>query len=90
MTCKSEKTNSELKSRLNRIEGQIRGIKKMIEDDRGCIEVMNQLLSVSSAIRGVWEIIAAHHLQECIIEYDSVTERSEAISEIISQIQKLR
>lgn len=90
MTCKSERTNSELKSRLNRIEGQIRGIKKMIEDDRGCIEVMNQLLSASSAIRGVWEIIAAHHLQECVSECCSKAERNEAVSEIISQIQKLR
>lgn len=90
MTCKSERTNSELKSRLNRIEGQIRGIKKMIEDDRGCIEVMNQLLSASSAIRGVWEIIAAHHLQECVSECGSKAERNEAVSEIISQIQKLR
>ena len=90
MTCKSEKTNSELKSRLNRIEGQIRGIKKMIEDERGCIDVMNQLLSASSAIRGVWEIIAAHHLQECISECGSKEERNEAVSEIISQIQKLR
>lgn len=90
MSCKSEKTNSELKSRLNRIEGQIRGIKKMIEDERGCIEVMNQLLSASSAIRGVWEIIAAHHLQECVSECGSKAERNEAVSEIISQIQKLR
>lgn len=90
MTCKSEKSDMELVSRLNRIEGQVRGIKNMIETDRGCIDVMNQILSVSSAIRSVWEILAAHHLQDCLSECEDIEERNGAIREIISQMQKLR
>ena len=90
MACKSEKTDAALIKRLNRIEGQIRGIKNMIEGDRGCNEDMTQILSVSSAIRGVWEILAAHHLQDCLAECEDIDEKNESINQILLQMKKLR
>ena len=90
MGCKSEKSDSALIKRLNRIEGQVRGIKNMIEEDRGCIDVMTQILSVSSAIRSVWEILAAHHLQDCLAECEDIKEKNESINQILEQIKKLR
>jgi len=90
MSCKSEKSNAVLIKRLNRIEGQVRGIKNMIEEDRGCIDVMTQILSVSSAIRSVWEILAAHHLQDCLAECADNNEKKYSINQILEQIKKLR
>jgi len=90
MACKSEKSDSSLIKRLNRIEGQVRGIKNMIEEDRGCLEVMTQILSVSSAIRSVWEILAAHHLHDCLSECEDINEKKDSINQILFQIKKLR
>lgn len=90
MTCKSRKFDVSLINRLNRIEGQIRGIKNMLQADKNCLDVMTQILSVSSSIRSVWEILAAHHLQDCLSECGDIEEKNESINQILSQIKKLR
>lgn len=90
MDCKNEKFDVSLIKRLNRIEGQIRGIKNMVGADRGCIEIMTQILSASSAMRSVWEILAAHHLQDCLAECEDIREKNESVNQILSQIKKLR
>lgn len=52
-------------SRLKRIEGQVRGIAKMIEDDRYCADVLVQLSSVQEALRGVSKEMLRNHLKHC-------------------------
>ncbi len=52
-------------TRLNRIEGQIRGVGKMIEDRRSCVEVLNQLTSIEKALRGVKQVVFRNYLETC-------------------------
>lgn len=53
-------------SRLRRIEGQLRGIQKMIDEDRQCSDIVVQLASVSGALRGVSKDLVKHHLRHCV------------------------
>ena len=51
--------------RLKRIEGQVRGLQKMVEDDRYCADVLTQIASVHEALRGVGKELMRHHLRHC-------------------------
>ena len=51
--------------RLRRIEGQVRGLQKMVEDDRYCADVMTQISSVHEALRGVGRELMRNHLRHC-------------------------
>lgn len=64
----SDKTKSNLVSRLNRIEGQIRGIKGLIEKDTYCDDVLNQIAAVQSALNSVGKLLLEHHMNSCVIE----------------------
>jgi len=52
---------------LNRIEGQIKGIKKMIEDRRYCVDILTQLKAVKAAIHKVEQEVLRTHMQHCLI-----------------------
>ena len=54
-----------MQSRLNRIEGQVRGVSKMMEEQRPCIEVLQQLASVQAALRGVTKDVLRNYLERC-------------------------
>ncbi|MBI2826502.1 MAG: metal-sensitive transcriptional regulator [Planctomycetia bacterium] len=54
-----------LKSRLHRIEGQVRGVAKMLDDERPCIEVLQQLASVQAALRGTTKSVLRNYLERC-------------------------
>jgi DNA-binding FrmR family transcriptional regulator len=53
-------------SRLGRIEGQVRGVARMVEDDRYCIDVINQVRAVRAALDKVEQEILHDHLQHCV------------------------
>lgn len=69
---KTVKVEPELKTknlaRLKRIEGQVRGIQKMIEEDRYCADVLTQISAVHEALRGVGRELLRHHLRHCIAQ----------------------
>ena len=52
--------------RLSRIEGQVRGIARMIADDRYCIDVINQIEAVKAALKKVEDAILADHIEHCV------------------------
>lgn len=54
--------------RLNRIEGQVKGLKRLVEDDTYCVEVMNQISSVHEALRVVGKVLMRNHLQHCVTD----------------------
>lgn len=89
MACRTEKENANLIKRLNRIEGQIRGITKMVETHRDCMDILPQITSATSALRGVWEIIAASHLEECLSNADEL-ERHEVVEKIVKHMKELK
>lgn len=77
-----------LATRLNRIEGQIRGIKGMIERDTYCDDVLNQLAAVQAALGGVGKLLLEGHMRSCIIERIEAGEH-EVIDELLITVNKL-
>jgi len=60
--------NSDLLNRLNRIEGQVRGIAKMIEQDKYCIDILTQVSAVSQAMQAVALRLLDGHLSYCVLD----------------------
>jgi DNA-binding FrmR family transcriptional regulator len=54
-----------LQERLSRIEGQVRGVARMVEEQRPCLEVLQQLASVQAALRGVTKTVLRNYLERC-------------------------
>lgn len=82
----SEKTK--LINRLSRIEGQIRGIKGMLEEDRYCIDIINQAAAVNSALNGFTKELLSQHISSCVKD-DVVSGNDEKLDELIATLQKL-
>ncbi len=59
-------TRREAAQRLSRIEGQIKGIKKMVEQGRNCVEVLAQISAVHEVLRGVGKLIMRNYLENCV------------------------
>ncbi|MER1999649.1 MAG: metal-sensitive transcriptional regulator [Lysinibacillus sp.] len=78
----------DMMTRLNRIEGQIRGIKSMIEQDTYCDDVITQLSATQSALNSVAKILLEGHLKGCVVERLAVGDDT-AIDELVVTIHKL-
>jgi DNA-binding FrmR family transcriptional regulator len=77
--------------RLARIEGQVRGLSKMIEDDRYCIDILTQVKAVQAALRKVEGELLSDHADHCLaqaIASDDKAEREEKVSELIALLMK--
>jgi CsoR family transcriptional regulator, copper-sensing transcriptional repressor len=59
-------TKDRYRTRLNRIEGQVRGISRMIDEDEYCIDVLTQLVAVTKALQGVGLGLLDEHLRHCV------------------------
>jgi len=78
---------------LKRIEGQIRGVQKMVEDERYCVDIITQLHSVIGAILSVEDRIFRRHLEGCVtdsLKGKSQIEKQKKIDEVIKLIQRFR
>lgn len=84
----SESVKKNLTTRLNRIEGQIRGIKGMIEKDVYCDDVITQLSATQSALNSVAKILLEGHLKGCVVDRLSEGDE-EVLDELVVTIQKL-
>lgn len=60
-----EELQADLRDRLSKIEGQVRGVAKMLEGQRLCIEVLQQLASVQAALKGVTKTVLRNYLERC-------------------------
>lgn len=83
-----EKIEHNLSNRLNRIEGQVRGIKRMVEDGAYCDDILNQISSCRSALFGVAKIILEKHMNECI-KTQLVAGDNEVIEELTQTVFRL-
>ena len=83
-----DKMKSSLISRLNRIEGQIRGIKGMIERDVYCDDVLNQISSAQSAMNSVSKLLLENHMKSCLVNRIQSGE-IEVVDELITTIEKM-
>lgn len=84
----SDKLKNNLISRLNRVEGQIRGIKGMIEKDTYCDDVLNQIASTQSALNGVGKALLEGHVKSCVVERIQSGEL-EVVDELLVTVNKL-
>lgn len=64
----SEERKADATIRLNRIEGQIKGLKKMVTEGRPCVEILTQLASTQEALRGLTKVMMRNYLENCATE----------------------
>ena len=77
-----------LAKRLNRIEGQVRGIGRMIDDDRYCVDILTQVSAVQSALDALALKLLEHHLLGCVSHAVASGNGAHAIDEALSVIRK--
>ena len=85
---RSEKEHRDLINRLNRIEGQIRGIKGMVEKDAYCIDILNQASAASSALSSFCKVLLSSHIRSCVAE-DVRQGNEDKMDELVKTLQKM-
>ena len=88
-----QNTKEETLSRLKKVEGQIRGIQKMIEERRYCIDIVMQLTAAEAALHSVAQIILKNHLKTCVLSAfrsDDEKDRQAKIDELMRVYSNLR
>ncbi|MDX2435469.1 MAG: metal-sensitive transcriptional regulator [Acidobacteriota bacterium] len=75
--------------RLSIIEGQIRGLRKMIEGGTGCVEVLTQVSAIHEALRGVGKVVVRHHIETCVTDGLQTDEKKQHQDELMDLIYKL-
>ena len=84
----TERRRRDLVGRLNRIEGQVRGLRKMAEEDRYCVDLLMQLASAQEALRGVGKQVMRHYLQTCATKAIQGRNRDGIYDELMDVIYK--
>ncbi len=85
---RDEKERRELMNRLKRIEGQVRGLQRMLDEDAYCPDILTQASAVQSALNGFCRTLLASHLHSCVTE-DIRAGRDEAVDELMEILKKL-
>ena len=86
-----ERSDEEIKKlfhRLNRIEGQIRGIRGMLEKKAYCIDILGQVSAANAALNAFGKELLAEHIRSCVVQ-DIREGRDETIEELVNTLQKL-
>ncbi|MDY6915252.1 MAG: metal-sensitive transcriptional regulator [Candidatus Cloacimonadota bacterium] len=84
----SDDFKNKLKTRLSRIEGQVRGINRMVQEDVYCDDILNQIAAVQSALKGVGKMLLEAHLKSCVVE--QIQEgKTEVVEELMQTVSKL-
>jgi len=90
---KNKTTHEQEIVRLNRIEGQVRGIRRMIEEERYCIDILTQINSIQGALKAVRENILERHLKGCVkksFTEGDTEDRAQKIDEVIEVLRKFK
>ena len=82
------KEYKDLMNRLSRIEGQVRGIRKMVESDCYCPDILIQVSAVNAALNSFNKVLLANHIRTCVAE-DIREGNDETIDELVVVLQKL-
>ena len=85
---RSEKEYKYLIHRLNRIEGQIRGIKGMVERDAYCTDILVQVSAVNAALSSFNKVLLANHIKTCVTR-DIKEGKEDTVDELVETLQKL-
>ena len=83
-----ERSEKEYKDLIHRIEGQIRGIKGMVEKDAYCPDILIQVAAANAALNSFNKVLLANHIRTCVAE-DIRAGKDEVIDELVTTLQKL-
>lgn len=78
-----------VQKRLKRIEGQVRGLQKMIDTDKYCVDVITQTSAIRSALKGVEDVLLENHLSSCVVGQIKSGKQKKAVDEIL-KVYKLK
>ena len=85
---RDEKVYKNLISRLNRIEGQVRGITKMVEEERYCVDILTQVSAIQAALNAFNKKLLEEHIHTCVV-HDIRAGDEMVVGELCDAIQKL-
>ncbi|TYB88408.1 metal-sensitive transcriptional regulator [Oceaniovalibus sp. ACAM 378] len=77
--------------RLARLEGQVRGVARMVEEDRYCVDILTQTAAIRSALKGVERLVLENHAKHCVEEAigsGNPQDQQEKFNELIALLQK--
>ena len=86
---RSEEEHKKLMNRLKRIEGQVRGVEKMLDENAYCPEIMVQISAINSALNSFNKELLASHMKSCVVEDIQAGKCDEAIDELATLLQKV-
>lgn len=85
---RSQKETRDLITRLSRIEGQVRGIKNMVAEERYCVDILNQVSAIQAALGSFSKVLLENHIHSCVVD-DIRAGKDEAIGELCETIKKM-
>ena len=86
----SHPDHSDNLSSIRRIEGQVRGVQQMIDDKRYCIDIVNQIKAIKSALSRVESQILEKHLRSCVTQVLNKKEMEEKITELVKVFKQVK
>lgn len=85
---RSPEEYKDLVHRLNRIEGQVRGVKKMVDTEAYCVDILTQVSAIQAALNSFNKVLLANHIRTCVA--DDIREgKNEVIDELVATLQKI-
>jgi len=84
---RSEEEYRDLIHRLNRVEGQIRGIKGMLEKDAYCVDILNQVSAAGNALNSFTRVLLENHIRSCVVQ-DIREGNNDKLEELVKTLQK--
>lgn len=88
LTPRTDEEKERMLKRLKRIEGQVRGIQKMIEEDRYCVDILIQISAIESALKQVGFSVTERHMNHCVSDAIKKGEGAESIDELMKVLRQ--
>lgn len=88
LTPRTDEEKERMLKRLKRIEGQVRGIQKMIEEDRYCVDILIQISAIESALKQVGFSVTERHMNHCVSAAIKKGEGAESIEELMKVLRQ--
>ncbi|UTH02773.1 metal-sensing transcriptional repressor [Macrococcoides canis] len=87
-TPRDNEEKEKLVKRLKRVEGQVRGIQKMIEEDRYCVDILVQISAIESAMKQVGYAITERHMKHCVSDAIKAGDGNDSIEELMKVLKQ--
>ena len=88
VTPRTEEEKDKVMNRLKRIEGQVRGIQNMIDEDRYCVDILVQISAIQSALKNVGYSVTERHMKHCVTDSVNKGEGDDSIEELMAVLKQ--